>query len=205
MADELDTFVQKFRNLWNSGLDARLNMECHAGQAWVGLHLRLGHAPGPLHQSTIPKSSRNRDTPSRRRRRARRAVAREKEAVKATTEKVTKAEEAVQESPEIVGEDSETEEKVAKETSEQSLDEVNETIPQLDGGLEISNEPTYCRICKDCHEEIETAEDLSYHVMNNHETNDVISNYGRDWIEIRRYCIRRNSPFYNWFSTPFIT
>ena len=97
MADELDTFIQKFRNLWKSGLDARLNMECHAGQAWVGLHLRLGHGPGPLHQSVLPKISRNRDTPSRQRRRARRAAAREEKAAKATIENPTKAEEAVQE------------------------------------------------------------------------------------------------------------
>ena len=209
MADELDTFIQKFRNLWNSGLDARLNMESHAG-----LHLRLGPGPGPPHQvqTVLPKTSRNRDNPSRQRRRARRAAAREEKAAKATIENPTKAEEAVQEifaeeNSENTIEDSKTEEIDAKGTSEEDdcVGEVNGTIPQLDGGLEIVNEPTYCRICKDCHEEIETAEDLSYHVMNNHETNDVVLNYGMDWIESRRYCIRRNSPFYSWFSTPLIS
>ena len=79
MADELDTFIQKFRYLWNSGLDARLNLESYAGQAWVGLQLRLGHGQGPPHQvqTVLPKNSRNRDNPSRQRRRARCAAARE--------------------------------------------------------------------------------------------------------------------------------
>ena len=42
---EVDTFIEKFKHLWQSGLDAHLDLETHAGQAWVGLRLRLGHAP----------------------------------------------------------------------------------------------------------------------------------------------------------------
>ena len=95
-------------------------MESHAGQAWVGLHLRLGHGPGPPHQvqTVLPKTSRNRDNPSRQRRRARRAAAREEEAVKATVENVTKAEEAVQESFTEENSENTAEEIVAKRTSE---------------------------------------------------------------------------------------
>jgi hypothetical protein len=46
-------------------------MECHAGQAWVGIRVQLGHEAG----LQIPKN-RNKNTPSRQRRRARRASAR---------------------------------------------------------------------------------------------------------------------------------
>ena len=39
---ELNKFILKFKVLWKSGLDAHLDLDCHAGQAWVGLRLRLG-------------------------------------------------------------------------------------------------------------------------------------------------------------------
>ena len=78
MTSELETFLVKFRKLWKSGEDAHLEVECHAGQAWVGLHVRLGHEPGPLQpQHHFPHTAkRTRDGPSRQRRRARRAAAR---------------------------------------------------------------------------------------------------------------------------------
>ena len=59
--------------MWRSRQDAHLDLECRAGQAWVGLRVRLGQEPG-LQQP--PKKQRNRNTPSRQRRRARRAAAR---------------------------------------------------------------------------------------------------------------------------------
>ena len=74
--------------------DAHLNIETHAGQAWVGLHVRLGHAPGPLHhQPHSPPTHRNKNSPSRQRRRARRAAAKKK-AEEAPEENDRKAEEA---------------------------------------------------------------------------------------------------------------
>ena len=45
---ELESFLTKFRCLWNFGFDAHLELDSHAGQAWVSLRVRLGHAPGPL-------------------------------------------------------------------------------------------------------------------------------------------------------------
>ena len=70
---ELGTFLLKFKQLWKSGLDAYLELESKAGQAWVGLHLRLGdERGGPIHgpsQFSKPKSS-----PARDRRRKRRAL-----------------------------------------------------------------------------------------------------------------------------------
>ena len=41
-AKEIDYFILKFRNLWKNGLDAHLDFDTHAGQAWVGLRVRLG-------------------------------------------------------------------------------------------------------------------------------------------------------------------
>jgi hypothetical protein len=85
---EVDTFIQKFRDLWQSGLDAHLDLDTHAGQAWVGLRVRLGHAPGPLHHQVQPNIQRkSRNSPSRQRRRAKRASARQnEEAAKEATE-----------------------------------------------------------------------------------------------------------------------
>jgi hypothetical protein len=55
---ELDTFVQKFKQLWKSDQDAHLNLESHAGKAWVGLRLRLGEEPGPSQKTyKLPKTT----------------------------------------------------------------------------------------------------------------------------------------------------
>ena len=39
---QIESFVQKFRVLWASGLSAHLDLECGGGEAWVGLRLQLG-------------------------------------------------------------------------------------------------------------------------------------------------------------------
>ena len=73
---EFHSFVQKFHHLWKSGLSAHLGLHCHAGEAWVELHAQLsGPHPHQYHgfpKQPIPK----RVSPSRNRRRARRAAAR---------------------------------------------------------------------------------------------------------------------------------
>ena len=78
---ELETFVQKFHQLWSAGQSAHLDLEAHAGRAWVGLRVQLGHVPGPLHHQLHPqpnpKVQKKKDSPSRQRRRARRAAARQ--------------------------------------------------------------------------------------------------------------------------------
>ena len=86
---ELDTFVDKFKQLWISGLDAHLDVESHAGQAWVGLRLHLGYVPGPLlHPPHNPR--RARDSPARQRRRARRAAARQEHVEETSSEETEK-------------------------------------------------------------------------------------------------------------------
>ena len=75
---EVDTFVRKFNQLWNAGLDAHLDLDCHAGIASVSLRLQLGHAaPGPLHQEThIPQNPQRYFSQSYQRRRERRSAKR---------------------------------------------------------------------------------------------------------------------------------
>jgi hypothetical protein len=76
---ELDSFVQKFKQLWHLGVNAHLDAHTHAGQAWVSLHVQLGQAPGPLQHPP----HRQQVSPSRQRRKARRAAERKKTAEEA--------------------------------------------------------------------------------------------------------------------------
>jgi hypothetical protein len=83
---ELDSFVQHFKQLWKSGYSAHLDIDTCAGQAWVGLLVRLGQAPGPIHQAqhqpNVPKRSRH--SPARQCRRARRFANRQKDSEEAS-------------------------------------------------------------------------------------------------------------------------
>ena len=90
---ELDTSVKKFHQLWKTGQNAHLDLESHAGVAWVGLRVQLGHAPGPQHHQVHPQfSDKNKESPSRLRRRARRAAKRNAENAE-SAENVESAEE----------------------------------------------------------------------------------------------------------------
>ena len=77
-ATELDSFVYKFNQLWSACHSAHLDLDTHAGRAWVGLRVQLGHhAPlPPFHlPHNFPQYSHKKDSPSRQRRRAKRAAA----------------------------------------------------------------------------------------------------------------------------------
>ena len=94
---ELDSFIFKFKQLWYSGLDAHLDVDTHAGQAWVGLRVGLGHAPGSLLHHQPPQDishTAKKESPSRQRRRARRAAFRKLQAEKAPNESEIVAEDA---------------------------------------------------------------------------------------------------------------
>ena len=47
---ELHSFISKFHQLWEAGVTAHLDLDTHAGQAWVGLRVQLGQSPGPGYQ-----------------------------------------------------------------------------------------------------------------------------------------------------------
>jgi hypothetical protein len=76
---ELHSFLSKFCNLWSSGRNARLAVECQAGQATVNLQLDLGLP----HHEHPQEDHQKRVSPSRLRRSARRAKARHQAAVDA--------------------------------------------------------------------------------------------------------------------------
>ena len=143
---ELDTFVQKFKQLWYSGLTAHLDLDTHAGQAWVGLRARLGHAPGPLHiPSRIPSPRKTRDGPSRQRRRARRATSRqEEEAEEATQGNEMKSAENAEQNIENRTDRNEAEEALAEpaETAALELD-----IPAEEAAAEKASEMFACEMC----------------------------------------------------------
>ena len=74
---ELDSFVKKFHQLWKAGFTVHLDLDAHAGKAWVGIRAQLGEAPGPVHQQVHhPSSSRHpQRSPSYQRRQERRRQA----------------------------------------------------------------------------------------------------------------------------------
>ena len=96
LVTELETFVQKFHQLWSAGHSAHLDLEAHAGRAWVGLRVQLGHAPGILHPQPHPQPSpkvhKHKDSPSRQRRRARRAAARQQASAEQVVNEETETE-----------------------------------------------------------------------------------------------------------------
>ena len=116
---ELDSFVQKFKHLWHSGVNAHLDVHTHAGQAWVSLHVQLGQAPGPVHPVFPPK--RKKHSPSRERRRARRAEARQKQAEEALDK--AKENEAVKAGPALSEND-----EVGNHEEEQDVSIVNDEL-----------------------------------------------------------------------------
>ena len=83
---ELDSFIFKFHQLWKAGVTAHLDLDTHAGEAWVGLRVHLGH--GHQHGGQ-PKPRRN---PAYYRRQERRKAAK---AAAPTTTSATPAEKAV--------------------------------------------------------------------------------------------------------------
>jgi hypothetical protein len=96
--------------------------------------------------------------------------------------------------------------KIIMKTTEKVIDELEisqtEMFPQHDGGLKPEiNDPNYCKIYKNSGE-IESAEDFSYHMMNDHDPKEVLAMFGQNWIETGRRCIRRESPFEKWLFFP---
>ena len=71
--EEIDKFVRKFKDLWKLGFDAHLDVDAHAGEAWVGLRVRIGRAQG------VPYPKSEGSSPARERRRVRRAAVRKEQ------------------------------------------------------------------------------------------------------------------------------
>ena len=84
--------------MWYSGIDAHLDVDTHAGQAWVCLCVGLGHLPHPHVQ-------RKKESPSRQRRRARWAETRRLAAEVADNEEVTARTNVVAEAEKVTASD----------------------------------------------------------------------------------------------------
>ena len=138
---ELDTFVQKFKELRKAGIGAHLDVDTFAGEAWVGLRVRLGHAPGPPHHQVHQQATlKSRNGPSQQRRRERRAQERNQaeaeEASKVLAEKVN-----VENETDSV--EAEKEESVCEVTEEVAGDKVNELGSNAGDEVQFS-----CELCE---------------------------------------------------------
>ena len=118
---ELDSFVLKFRQLWRAGCDAHLDVNTHAGQAWLGLHVRLGHADGPLYQENMKNVNKSRNGPSRQRRRQRRA------AIRKQAEEASSSKETTETVVDNVVENNDVIEEVTTATIERPIEEENDS------------------------------------------------------------------------------
>ena len=157
LVTELDTFVKKFHQLWNDGITAHLDLDTHAGDAWVGLRVRLGQVPGPLHQQVHPfqQDVPRKVSPSRQRRRARRAAARQAkvstdiEAEEANVVDHQNAEEQTVADNAVVAVEHTAEEPIVKECADQVTDEFCSNAEYLKNILSDENSDTYRFILKD--------------------------------------------------------
>ena len=84
----MDSFVIKFKHLWNAGHDATLKVETHAGEAFVTLQVGLGRPPPPPYHPVPQHHPRHHIGPARQRRRDRRAAARDQHGAVAEEEAV---------------------------------------------------------------------------------------------------------------------
>jgi hypothetical protein len=130
MADpgELDQFVRKFVNLWQSGRHAKLYVETEAGNAFVHLQVGLGQHEHP-HHGQEHAGGRRSGGPARQRRRERRAASRQvfvsaEEAVtnSQAVRETTIADEAIEKVDDEIAEADVTEEDIS-----------NGRIPQING------------------------------------------------------------------------
>ena len=95
MAEELDSFVSKFKSLWTSGQQARLTINSRNGRVWVNLQVGL-RCPQPHHDDGVPKHQGHGLGNSKQRRQIRRAAARAAKATEVVAEKATTVDEAIE-------------------------------------------------------------------------------------------------------------
>ena len=82
----LTNLIAQFEREWRAGNNARVQLECHAGQAWLSLHPHVQHPPP--YQDACP---RRQPGPSRLRRRARRPALHSKANAETNTAEVAVA------------------------------------------------------------------------------------------------------------------
>ena len=143
---QIQSFIFKFHQLWAAGETAHLDLDTHAGKAWVGLRVQLGN---PAHQQQCPSRPQHR-SPSYYRRQERRQAARVAaaeasrtvtEADEATEIKETNNEETTEETNEV------TLAEKASEADHESTEQVtaNEALGNKDAEQELKD--FSCEIC----------------------------------------------------------
>ena len=190
-ATELDTFVEKFKQLWRSGHGAHLDLDTSDGQAWIGLRLHLGDAPGPPHhpQQVHQQIFKTRNGPARERRRARRSAARLKEAEEATidhgnvTEEVTDvnvdAEEATaarvaeEAAAARAAEEAAAAARAAEEVADTSVEKGAEETASKTTAEEASNDETVKAssrdfLCAECGKKFASLKNMRIHIGRQH-------------------------------------
>ena len=138
---ELDSFIQKFKQLWHSGVNCHLDVHTHAGQAWARLHVQLGHAPGPLHCQLpphFPPSPRSKNTPSRQRRRARRAAERNEKAEEASKKVAEK-----EQSTSTIDSEAENAKKISSDVVADAVEASTGSIIRREVTDEVCSDDTY--------------------------------------------------------------
>ena len=131
---ELQSFVNKFVNLWKDGCDASLHVEARAGNAFVSLRVGLGEAPP--HPPPYHHGYRHRDggpSPSRQRRTEKREASR-KSAENAAND--SKAGEALSGTENIPEKSAEEAEDSSVEKDEATIEVTGSPIPQVDGNID---------------------------------------------------------------------
>ena len=159
---EVNSFIFKFNQLWNSGFAADLNFKCYAGQAFATLQVGLGCAENVFTPSSGPRDFKTSKhvSPSQLRRRVRRENARSAE--KAADDDMSNVDEKMGESiPTDVAENIDT---VENKTEENSVIEI---VSQFDSKLDgkITEAETLIDSSKENVANSETAEVLKNEVF----------------------------------------
>jgi hypothetical protein len=153
--NELDFFVKKFNQLWKDGLGAHLDIDTHAGQAWVGVRVRLGHVDSPHQVHAQVHKQKSRNSPSRQRRRARREAAkRQKEAEEANNDALNEAGEASEEEMVNISEHGDDFDLTQNENSAEIADYHNED--SIDDSIQEETVP-----CENCTNEFDFYKDIN--------------------------------------------
>ena len=122
---ELDSFLVKFKYLWHSGLEAKLSVESHAGQAWVVLQAGLGQGHALQPPVPWPHHQRNRNGPAQQRRRTRREAARKVAPKNMSTQTQT------EEDPENISEVAEEAPTISENSEQKKENEVKKIAPSI--------------------------------------------------------------------------
>ena len=104
---EVEELFATFLKFQRSGRDARLNVECHTGNVYASLHVNIYQPHPPPSPGQHQHHPHRRATPSRLRRRERRAAARDHAAVEAVATKLIPVDEDEKKASETLDSDEE--------------------------------------------------------------------------------------------------